>query len=128
MECLRQIRAFIASTAPPEDAIGFEQFSHKSEIGLQCDCMPACHEIVSIIVKMSTSASLLNLFQRYGHQTMYSDRSKAPNGPFKFIPFSIFPIRVNSNQLFAVKSNDMICFHLIEKTKHHRLLPMYQRC
>lgn len=47
MSCLRKIRTRISSTAPPQDAAGFDQFANKSDIGLQCDCLEGCQEIVS---------------------------------------------------------------------------------
>lgn len=46
-ECLRRIRSYTASIIPSDSADGFEQFANKSDVGLQCDCQPGCHEIVS---------------------------------------------------------------------------------
>lgn len=37
----------VSSLQPPDNAIGFEDTKNASKIGLQCDCMPGCNEIVN---------------------------------------------------------------------------------
>lgn len=46
LPCLQSIRAQIYSIAPPIDAVGFDHIINKTNIGLNCDCMPGCLETV----------------------------------------------------------------------------------
>lgn len=44
--CLQKIQVKINSITPPEDAIGLNEIVNSSNIGIDCDCMPGCNEIV----------------------------------------------------------------------------------
>lgn len=45
-ECSDSISAIISSNQPPSDSRAFEHSKNKTHIGLKCDCLPDCIEVV----------------------------------------------------------------------------------
>lgn len=60
--CLQKIQVKINSITPPEGAIGLNEIVNSSNIGINCDCMPGCNEIVCYEFTSRTVLVFMNDF------------------------------------------------------------------